>query len=73
MIMADEGVPFLPVESLAVSGGTHGGEALILLEQSVRGDGIIRTAYSVPKARRLLVDLKTVLDLYESMRPDEPL
>ena len=52
----------------------HKGEAFIHIERLVEEHGenaVFATLYSYQQAKDLLVQLKTTIDLYESMRPDE--
>ena len=69
------GYPAFKVQSFAVNGAYYEGEALIHLEQRIeaQGNSVVATVYSYPQASQLLVELKIVLDLYATMRPDEAL
>ena len=74
--MSGEGF-YLPAEDFIVRAGPDEatGEAMILLEQHMRGGSTWRSAYSIPNAHLLLVRLKTALDVTEALetRSDEPI
>ena len=68
--------PAYRVERVAVNGARYEGESFIHLERLIEDHGkeaVLATLYSYQLAKDLLFQLKTAIDLYESMRPDEPI